>query len=102
VVHLTGPADVGVRAGALGITPGTLVQAAWALVLAACSGERDVLFGATSSGRPPSVEGIEELVGLCSDSLPVRARIDFRAPALEWMRSLQRTGAELRQYEYAP
>jgi len=102
VVHLAGPPDVARRAGALGLTPGTLVQAAWALVLAACSGERDVLFGATSSGRPPSVEGIEALVGLCINTLPVRARIDFRAQALEWMRSLQRMGAELRQYEYAP
>jgi len=102
ILHEEGPPDAARRSKALGLTPGTLIQAAWALVLAASSGERDVLFGATSSGRPPSVEGIEGLVGLCINTLPVRARIDFRVEALEWMRSLQQAGAELRQYEYAP
>ncbi len=102
VVHEDAPAEVERRARALGLTPGTVIQAAWALVLAACSGERDVLFGATSSGRPPEVEGIESLAGLFINTLPVRARIDFQIPALEWMRSLQRAGAGLRQHEYAP
>jgi amino acid adenylation domain-containing protein/non-ribosomal peptide synthase protein (TIGR01720 family) len=102
VVHLAGPADVGVRAGALGLTAGTVVQAAWALTLAACSGERDVLFGATSSGRPAGVEGIETLAGVFINTLPMRARIDPRSRARDWMRAFQLQGAEVRQREHAP
>jgi len=102
VVHLNGPADVGLRAAALGLTAGTVVQAAWALVLAACSGEREVLFGATSSGRPAGVEGIETLVGVFINTLPMRARVDPRTPARAWMRALQLQGAEVRQHEHAP
>ncbi|HEU5179226.1 MAG TPA: amino acid adenylation domain-containing protein, partial [Candidatus Polarisedimenticolia bacterium] len=102
VVDEDGPPDAARRSACLGLTTGTLIQAAWALVLSASSGERDVLFGATSSGRPPSVAGIQSLVGLCINTLPVRASIDPRTRALDWMRSLQKTGAELRQFEYAP
>jgi amino acid adenylation domain-containing protein/non-ribosomal peptide synthase protein (TIGR01720 family) len=102
VVHLDGPADVARRAGALGLTAGTVVQAAWALVLAACSGEREVLFGATSSGRPAGVEGITTLAGVFINTLPMRIRIDRRSRARAWMRALQLQGVELRQHEHAP
>ena len=102
VLYARGPCDAARRARALGLTMSTVVQAAWAMVLAASSGERDVLFGATSSGRPPEIEGIESLVGLCINTLPLRLKVDGRARAREWMLALQRLGAELRQYEYAP
>ena len=39
------------------VTLNTLVQAAWGLVLARYSGERDVIFGATVSGRPRTWRG---------------------------------------------
>ena len=39
------------RAGGLGVTASTVLQGAWALVLSEMSGERDVVFGVTSSGR---------------------------------------------------
>ena len=102
VVYAAAPPDVAQRARALGLTPSAVVQAAWALVLSACSGERDVIFGATSSGRPPEVPGIESLVALCINTLPVRVSVDPRARAREWMHQLQRLGAQLRQYEYVP
>ena len=39
------------------VTLNTLVQAAWGLVLARYSGERNVIFGATVSGRPADLAG---------------------------------------------
>ena len=36
------------------LTMNNLVQATWALLLSRYSGEQDVVFGATVSGRPPS------------------------------------------------
>ncbi|MFN8178108.1 MAG: non-ribosomal peptide synthase/polyketide synthase [bacterium] len=101
VVSAPAPADLEARARALGLTPSTVVQAAWALVLAACSGERDVVFGATSSGRPADVEGIESAVGLFINTLPLRARIEPSTTARAWMHALQRDGAELRTWEFA-
>ncbi|MFI6084255.1 amino acid adenylation domain-containing protein, partial [Streptomyces sp. NPDC051217] len=64
------------RAGELGLTLNTLVQGAWALVLAGLTGRRDVVFGATVSGRPPQVAGVDEMVGLFINTLPVRVNCD--------------------------
>jgi amino acid adenylation domain-containing protein/FkbM family methyltransferase len=102
VAHAAAPAGTVARARGLGLTPNTVVQAAWALVLASGSGERDVVFGATSSGRPPEVSGAGSLVGLFINTLPVRARVEPGLRARDWMLALQRDGAALRQHEHAP
>ncbi|MGR6921079.1 amino acid adenylation domain-containing protein [[Actinomadura] parvosata] len=62
------------RARAAGVTVNTLVQAAWGLVLARMTGRDDVVFGAVVSGRPPEVAGVESMVGLFINTLPVRVR----------------------------
>jgi amino acid adenylation domain-containing protein len=84
------------------ITPSTLVQGAWALLLSRYAGEQDVLFGATVSGRSAPVPGIESMVGLFINTLPVRARVEAEAPAVAWLAALQRHEAELRDYEHSP
>ncbi|RNF77729.1 non-ribosomal peptide synthetase [Streptomyces botrytidirepellens] len=62
------------RAAELGITMNTLVQGAWAVLLSALTGRDDVIFGATVSGRPPVVEGVDSMVGLFVNTIPVRVR----------------------------
>ncbi|MFF2014301.1 condensation domain-containing protein, partial [Streptomyces sp. NPDC058195] len=63
------------RARSLGVTTSTMVQTAWALVLAQHTGRDDVVFGATVSGRPVEVAGAETMVGLFINTLPVRVRL---------------------------
>ncbi|KQU49397.1 non-ribosomal peptide synthetase [Rhodococcus sp. Leaf278] len=76
-VPLDDTAVVAVRAAArdLSVTVNTVVQAAWALVLAAELGRDDVVFGATVSGRPADLTGVEETLGLFINTLPVRVRV---------------------------
>ncbi|MFD6859888.1 non-ribosomal peptide synthase/polyketide synthase [Rhodococcus sp. NPDC060090] len=62
-------------AAARGVTVNTLVQVAWGVVLGALTGRRDVVFGATVSGRPPQVAGIETMVGLFINTVPVRITV---------------------------
>ncbi|WP_455901807.1 non-ribosomal peptide synthase/polyketide synthase [Rhodococcus gordoniae] len=62
-------------ATARGITVNTLVQTAWGLVLGALTGRTDVVFGATVSGRPPQIPGIEAMVGLFINTVPVRITV---------------------------
>ncbi|MFF4393733.1 amino acid adenylation domain-containing protein [Streptomyces sp. NPDC001552] len=57
-------------------TMNTLVQGAWGLLLGALTGRNDVTFGTTVSGRPPEIPGIETMVGLFINTLPVRVRLD--------------------------
>ncbi|MEU0127149.1 amino acid adenylation domain-containing protein [Streptomyces sp. NPDC006289] len=56
------------------LTLNTLVQGAWGLLLAHLTGRPDVVFGTTVSGRPPEIPGIESMVGLFINTVPVRLR----------------------------
>nr|WP_078861723.1 non-ribosomal peptide synthetase [Streptomyces sp. NRRL F-5650] len=60
------------RAAELGVTVNTVVQGAWALLLGRLTGRDDVVFGATVAGRPPAVTGVESLVGMFINTVPVR------------------------------
>ncbi|MGW6739453.1 non-ribosomal peptide synthase/polyketide synthase [Streptomyces sp. NPDC055025] len=73
-----------------GVTMATVVQGAWALVLARLSGRRDVVFGTTVAGRPADLPGAESLIGLFINTLPVRVQMDGRESVLEMLDRLQR------------
>ncbi|MER6077213.1 non-ribosomal peptide synthase/polyketide synthase [Streptomyces sp. NPDC001833] len=60
------------RAREHGVTLGTVVQAAWGLLLAGLTDRRDVVFGTTVSGRDAAVPGIESMAGLFINTLPTR------------------------------
>ncbi|MFF3886347.1 non-ribosomal peptide synthase/polyketide synthase [Streptomyces sp. NPDC001914] len=61
-----------------GLTLNTLVQGAWSILLSRLTGRSDVVFGATVSGRPPELPGVESMIGLFINTVPVRVRIDER------------------------
>ncbi|WP_314408968.1 non-ribosomal peptide synthetase, partial [Streptomyces kroppenstedtii] len=73
-----------------GVTMATVVQGAWALVLARLSGRRDVVFGTTVAGRPADLPGAESLIGLFINTLPVRVQMDGGESVLELLDRLQR------------
>ena len=54
------------------VTLNTVIQAAWGLLLSSYSRRDDVVFGVTTSGRPPELDGIESAVGLFINTLPLR------------------------------
>ncbi|MFW9262313.1 amino acid adenylation domain-containing protein [Nostoc sp. CALU 546] len=83
------------------LTVSTLVQAAWALLLSRYSGEPDVVFGATVSGRPHNLSGVESIVGLFINTLPVRVKIPETADLLPWLVQLQQENIEREQYSYS-
>jgi len=85
-----------------GLTLNTILVGAWALLLNRYSQEETVVFGATVAGRPASLPGVETMVGLLIDTLPVRVRIDEKAELLTWLKGLQAEQVELREYEYSP
>jgi amino acid adenylation domain-containing protein/non-ribosomal peptide synthase protein (TIGR01720 family) len=82
------------------VTLNTLLQGAWGLVLARHSGEDDVVFGTTVSGRPAELEGVEEMVGLFINTLPARVKVPGDARVGAWLGELQRSQAEAREHEY--
>ena len=83
------------------VTLSTVVQGAWALLLARYNGTTDVVFGATVSGRPPELAGVEEMIGLFINTLPVRVHVKEELRVWDWLRQLQNQQLEMRQYEFS-
>ncbi|MFC6082749.1 amino acid adenylation domain-containing protein [Sphaerisporangium aureirubrum] len=84
------------------VTLGTVVQAAWALLLSRYSGDRDVMFGLTVSGRPAELTGMESIVGLFINTLPMRIEVPGDVPFVEWLQRLQDNQVAIQRYEYTP
>ncbi|MGH3761074.1 non-ribosomal peptide synthetase [Actinophytocola sp.] len=84
------------------VTLNTVFQSAWALLLHRLSGADDILFGCTSSGRPADLPGVDAMVGLLINTLPLRLRAPGRQSVGEWLRTVQERLVEARRYEYIP
>ncbi|MBV9059576.1 MAG: amino acid adenylation domain-containing protein, partial [Pseudonocardiales bacterium] len=83
-----------------GLTVNTMVQGAWALLLARYSGVRDVVFGTTVSGRPGELVGVESMVGMFINTVPTRAHIDEAQDLVSWLQSLQTGQIESRRFDF--
>ena len=84
------------------VTLNSLVQAAWLLVLQRYTGQATVAFGATVSGRPVDLPGIEQQLGLFINTLPVIASPQATISVGDWVRSVQDKNLLLRDYEQTP
>lgn len=80
------------------LTLNTLLQGAWAILLGRYSGEQDIVFGSIRTCRHSVLEGqgLEEMVGLLINTLPVRIRIDPEVPVLQILKDLRAQAVELR------
>ncbi|RVW09066.1 non-ribosomal peptide synthetase [Prescottella agglutinans] len=83
-----------------GVTVNTVLQAAWGILLGQMTAGTDVVFGTTISGRTPAVRGIESMVGLFINTVPVRARLDPRESIRDLLGRLQAERAALMPHEY--
>ena len=84
------------------LTVNTMVQGGWALLLSRYSGEREVVYGATVSGRPADLPGIETMIGLFINTLPVRVSVSGDELLTDWLKTIQAHQVESRQYEFSP
>ncbi len=89
-------------ARAMGVTMNSMVLGAWAILLSRYAGRSDLLFGAAVAGRPPDLPGVETMVGLFINTLPVRVKAPADAPLADWLRGLQQAQAAARAHEHTP
>ncbi|MFD7507245.1 condensation domain-containing protein, partial [Streptomyces sp. NPDC059850] len=87
-------------ARARGVSLNTVLQCAWALVLSHLTGRDDVLFGVTVSGRPPELEGIENMVGLFINTVPMRVRLKPDETLADLLVRVQREQVALMDHQY--
>jgi polyketide synthase PksJ len=58
------------------LTLGALFYSAWGVLLQRYTDSRDVIFGTTVSGRRAGLAGIETMVGLLINTIPLRVQVD--------------------------
>lgn len=84
------------------VTLNTVVQGAWALLLSRYAGDPDVLFGTTLSSRPADIPGVERMVGLFINTLPIRVMVSPYMRLDAWLQQLQQSQAAARQFDTTP
>jgi amino acid adenylation domain-containing protein/non-ribosomal peptide synthase protein (TIGR01720 family) len=82
------------------LTVNAVVQGMWARLLARHSGEQDVCFGAVVSGRPAELPGVDSIVGMFVNTVPVRVTVDGMGNLSGWLRRLQAEQVESRRFEH--
>ncbi|WP_448676701.1 amino acid adenylation domain-containing protein [Delftia acidovorans] len=83
------------------VTMNTLVQAVWSLVLQRQAGSRQVVFGATVAGRPASLEGAEQMLGLFINTIPIAVSVRAGLSIGEYLRAVQSGNLRAREFEHS-
>ena len=84
------------------LTLNTVVQGAWGLLLSRLTDREDVVFGNAVSGRPAELPGVDSMLGMFINNLPVRLTVPPKALLAPWLTELQQNLAELRRFESTP
>ena len=83
-----------------GLTLNTILQGAWAILLGRLTGRDEVVFGTTVAGRPSEIAGIQTMVGLFINTLPVRVRLRPAEPLRELLTRLQDSQSQLIAHQH--
>jgi amino acid adenylation domain-containing protein len=83
-------------------TVNNVFQAVWGLVLSRLTGGKDVAFGTVVSGRQSQLSGIENIVGLFINAIPVRVVPSNDRTILELIAELQSNTVASFDYQYLP
>jgi amino acid adenylation domain-containing protein/non-ribosomal peptide synthase protein (TIGR01720 family) len=82
------------------ITESSFMQMVWGILLSKYNNNRDVVFGAVVSGRPAELPGIEDMVGLFVNTVPVRIQYEEDTTVLALLRQVQDNSVEGLPYHY--
>ncbi|GGK04495.1 hypothetical protein GCM10010123_38050 [Pilimelia anulata] len=83
-----------------GVTVNAIVQLAWGTVLSRLLGRPDVVFGTTVSGRPADLPGVEGMVGLFINTVPVRVTLRPAEPVGAALRRIRDEQAALLAHQH--
>ncbi|WP_454165032.1 non-ribosomal peptide synthase/polyketide synthase [Gordonia iterans] len=78
-----------------GVTLATVLQALWGVILSRVTGKQVVVFGETVSGRPADLDGVDTMVGLFINTLPVVVDVDPSVTFAELLARVQATKVRL-------
>ncbi|MEU8778348.1 amino acid adenylation domain-containing protein [Streptomyces sp. NPDC048606] len=83
-----------------GVTLNTVLSTAWSIALAGMTGRDDVVFGATVSGRPADVAGVDQMIGMFMNTLPFRVSLRADESLRDLLVRVQAEHADLLPHHY--
>lgn len=83
-------------------TVSNVLQAAWACVLSWLTGQQDVVFGITVSGRPADLPEMQTMVGLFINTVPVRATFTVDTTTEQLVDQLQTGHNHTVEHQHVP
>ncbi|MCK5056620.1 MAG: amino acid adenylation domain-containing protein, partial [Candidatus Aminicenantes bacterium] len=84
------------------VTLNILTRTLWGILLGRYNGKRDVVFGSVVSGRPFELDGVEAMVGLFINTIPVRIRFEEKMKFHELLQRVQEEALASESYHYYP
>ncbi|WP_061336776.1 non-ribosomal peptide synthetase [Clostridium botulinum] len=84
------------------VTMNTIIQAVWGILLQRYNNIDDVVFGTVVSGRNADIEGIDRMVGLFINTIPVRIKTESGMSFVELIKEIQKSSLESSKYDYYP
>ncbi|WP_342332931.1 amino acid adenylation domain-containing protein [Pedobacter sp. FW305-3-2-15-E-R2A2] len=91
---------LGALCSRLGVTENTFIQSVWGLLLGKYNDRSDVVFGAVVSGRPADLDGVEDMIGLFSNTVPVRIRVSPGMTFTDLLAAVQQESIAGSHYHY--
>ena len=83
-----------------GATLATLIHGVWGVLVGRLTGSRDVVFGSVVAGRSGGMARLDEVIGLCINTIPVRVRWERDDSFRELMRRLQRSYLSMLKFDF--
>lgn len=103
IAHVMSPeagAAIAAAAHACRVSPATVFDGLWAMLLAGRTGRHDVAFAATVSGRPPGIPGIDRMVGCFINTVPVRVQFGDGETVRACLARHQQLRADQAEFEF--
>ncbi|MGF9989485.1 amino acid adenylation domain-containing protein [Bacillus mycoides] len=85
-----------------GYTLNTVIETMWGLTLAAYTNRDDIVFGKVVSGRNVDLEGIDTMMGMFINTVPVRVKIRKYDTVSNLLNQVQEQSINTTEYDYCP
>ncbi|MEH2283671.1 MAG: condensation domain-containing protein [Nostoc sp.] len=82
------------------LTLATIINGIWVILLSRYTCRNNILYGYNVAGRPADLNGVESMVGMFVNTLPIHVHIDTEQLFLSWLQHFQLQLVEVRGYEY--
>ncbi|MEZ2339468.1 condensation domain-containing protein, partial [Mucilaginibacter sp. RCC_168] len=84
------------------VTLNTVIETVWGILLSRYNHTQDVVFGSVVSGRPGNLDGVEDIIGLFINTVPVRICYEAGTTFSSLVKGVQHDSLDGARYHYYP